>query len=203
MNAADRYARLASRYQADGMAASSPQKLVVLIYNRISRDLDTAVTAIEARNVEGAHKALVNAQDLVFELQMALDTDAWAGARELDEIYAYLLSLLVEANTRKSVDVVRRCMEIVTPLRETWTEAYQMIQRGEATVPVSTASWPTMLMRISALGMASLSIRSTEVMFWLTKTAADQITLPLAAVAKMVVAPKSLPNRWIWRGLLT
>ncbi len=138
MNAADRYAKLASRYQADGMAASSPQKLVVLIYNRISRDLDTAVSAIEARNVEGAHKALVNAQDLVFELQMALDTDAWAGARELDEIYAYLLALLVEANTRKSVDVVRRCMEIVTPLRETWTEAYQMIQRGEATVPLPT-----------------------------------------------------------------
>lgn len=135
MNAANRYAQLASRYQADGMAASSPQKLVVLIYNRISRDLDTAVTSIEARNVEGAHKALVNAQELVFELQMALDTDSWTGAKELDAVYTYLLSLLVEANTRKSIDIVRRCIEIVTPLRETWTEAYQMIQRGEATVP--------------------------------------------------------------------
>jgi len=128
-------ALLASRYQADGMAVSSPQKLVVLIYERLSRDLDTALAAIEARNVEGGHKALVNAQDLVFELQMALDADLWEGARDLAAIYDYLLGLLVAANLKKSADQVQRCIEIVTPLRESWTEAYQMIQRGDAALP--------------------------------------------------------------------
>lgn len=132
-------ALLASRYKADGMAVSSPQKLVVLIYDRLSRDLDTALAAIEANSVEGAHKALVNAQDLVFELQMALDADLWEGARDLAAIYDYLLGLLVAANLKKSADQVQRCIEIVTPLRESWTEAYQMIQRGEAALPAKPA----------------------------------------------------------------
>ncbi len=132
-------ALLASRYQSDGMAVSSPQKLVVLIYERLSRDLEAALAAIEARNVEGAHKALVNAQDLVFELQMALDADLWEGARDLAAIYDYLLGLLVAANLKKSADQVQRCIEIVTPLRESWTEAYQMIQRGEAALPAKPA----------------------------------------------------------------
>ena len=138
MNASQQ-ALLASRYKADGMAASSPQKLVVLIYDRLARDLDTAIDAIEAHNVEGAHKALVNAQDLVFELQMALDADLWEGARDLASIYDYLLGLLVAANLKKSAEQVRRAVEIVTPLRESWTEAYQMIQRGEAAVPTKPA----------------------------------------------------------------
>ena len=132
-------ALLASRYKADGMAVSSPQKLVVLIYDRLARDLGTALAAIEARNVEGAHKALVNAQDLVFELQMALDADLWEGARDLAAIYDYLLGLLVAANLKKSAEQVQRCVEIVSPLRESWTEAYQMIQRGDASVPAKPA----------------------------------------------------------------
>jgi len=132
-------ALLASRYKADGMAVSSPQKLVVLIYDRLARDLDTALAAIDAGDVEGAHKALVNAQDLVFELQMALDADLWEGARDLAAIYDYLHGLLVAANLKKSAEQVRRCVEIVTPLRESWTEAYQMIQRGEVVVPAKAA----------------------------------------------------------------
>jgi flagellar secretion chaperone FliS len=133
-------ALLASRYKSDGMAASSPQKLVVLIYDRLARDLDTAVTAIEAREIEGAHRALVNAQDLVFELQLALDAELWPGAVELESIYDYLLGLLVAANLKKSVELVKRCIDIVAPLRETWTEAYQMIQRGETVAAPNLAA---------------------------------------------------------------
>lgn len=131
-------ALLASRYQSDGMAASSPQKLVVLIYDRIGRDLDAAIAAIGAANVEATHRALLNAQDLVFELQLALDPQLWPGAVELDAIYEFLLGQLVMANLRKTVPDVQRCIDIVTPLRESWTEAYQMIQRGESTVPDPT-----------------------------------------------------------------
>ena len=53
-------AKLASRYQSDGMAASSPQKLVVLMFERIETDLDRAIDAIERNPVEDAHNALVN-----------------------------------------------------------------------------------------------------------------------------------------------
>ncbi len=132
-------ALLASRYKSDGMAASSPQKLVVLIYQRLSIDLDKAIVAINANQVEAAHKVLINAQDLVFELQLALDSELWPGAVELQAIYDFLLGLLVAANLKKSTELVQRCIDIVSPLGESWVEAYQMLQRVEAGATTSMA----------------------------------------------------------------
>jgi flagellar protein FliS len=132
---------LANRYQSDGMAMSSPQKLVVLMFERIETDLTRAVEAIEFSRVEDAHNALINAQELVFELQLALDTDTWPEGTELASIYDYLLTLLIDANLRKSADLVRQAISIVAPLSQSWAEAYRMIQRGEvATVQAAVAA---------------------------------------------------------------
>jgi flagellar protein FliS len=125
-------ARLAGIYHSDGMAASTPQKLVVLMFERIGLDLERAIAAIDANRVEAAHRALLNAQDIVFELQLALDVEVWPEGAELASIYHYLLGMLVDANLRKSADVVRQCRDIVTPLSESWGEAYLRIQRGQA-----------------------------------------------------------------------
>lgn len=125
-------AQLAGRYQSDGMTASSPQKLLILIFERIKTDLTTAVTAIEAKHVEPAHLALVNAQELVFELRMALDVEAWPAAAELQSIYDYVTELLIEANLQKSAELTEQCLEIVLPLADTWNEAYQQIQQNQA-----------------------------------------------------------------------
>ena len=43
------------------------------------------------------------------------------------------------------------------------------LSAGEATVPVMTATWPAVVTVIAASGMASLTMRSMEVMFWLTR----------------------------------
>ena len=77
------------------------------------------------------------------------------------------------------------------------------LSEGEATVPLSTVIWPTVVVRTSASGMAARSMRSSEERFWLTRTEAEYSTSPPAVVAKMVASPSSLPNRWIWRGLPT
>lgn len=125
-------AQLAGKYQSDGMTASSPQKLLILIFERIKTDLTTAGNAIEAKHVEPAHLALVNAQELVFELRMALDVEAWPAAAELQSIYDFLTELLIEANLQKSVELTKQALEIVVPLADTWNEAYQQIQQHQA-----------------------------------------------------------------------
>lgn len=134
-------AALANIYKSDGMAASSPQKLVVLLFERIGIDLQRAIEALEEARIEQAHRALVNAQDIVFELQVALDSEIWDGATDLHAIYQYVQSLLVEANTTKSVQPARQCLAIVTPLIEAWQEAYQSLQPGTAkpAVPIPAA----------------------------------------------------------------
>lgn len=127
-------AALASRYQTDGMQGSSPQKLLLAVFDRLGRDLESSIVAIEANEVEAAHRALVNAQELVFELNFALDPEAWPAATELRAVYEHLLELLVDANLDKSVATVRRCLEIVTPLAETWAEAHRQLQAQRVAV---------------------------------------------------------------------
>lgn len=137
-------AALANRYQSDGMQGSSPQKLLLAVFDRLGRDLNSAIAAINDGNVEVAHRALVNAQELVFELNCALEPDVWPAAQELRLVYEHLLDRLVEANTDKSVETVQHCIAIVSPLAESWAEAHRALeeQKVAATRPgVGSASY--------------------------------------------------------------
>lgn len=122
-------AALADRYQSDGMSVSSPQKLLLAVFDRLVRDLADAVEAIENIDVEVAHRSLVHAQDLVHELNLALEPEVWPAATELGSVYQHVLDLLVEANLSKSVVLVRECQDLVIPLAETWHEAHRNLQQ--------------------------------------------------------------------------
>lgn len=126
-------AALAGRYQSDGMSGSCPQKLLLAVFDRLGRDLKGAIEAIENHQVESAHRCLVNAQELVFELNLALAPDVWPAAAELRAIYEHLMDLLIEANLNKSVSKVERCLNIVTPLADSWMEAHRTLQAQQVT----------------------------------------------------------------------
>jgi len=114
---------LRTRYMTDSVETMSPGRLIVAVYDRLMLDLERAVAAIEARNVNGAHDALVHAQDIVFELRHSLDTSKWAAGNQLAAIYDFVLEGLIAANVRKDANVVRSCATIVEPLRDAWREA--------------------------------------------------------------------------------
>ncbi|MEM7342590.1 MAG: flagellar export chaperone FliS [Actinomycetota bacterium] len=127
-----RRAALADQYQNDGMAASSPPRLLLAVFDRLQRDLNTAIAAISMGQVEPAHRALVNAQDLVLELRLALEDQTWSGASELQALYDYVIDRLVEANLSKDPRLVQDCLAIVVPLAETWVEADRMLRESSA-----------------------------------------------------------------------
>lgn len=123
-----RHSRLAGRYQSDGMAGSSPEKLLLAVFDRLVRDLESAAGAIADNEIELAHLALVNAQELVYELNLALAPDVWPAASELRAVYEHVMQLLVEANLNKSLENVERCLGIVRPLAATWNQAHRALE---------------------------------------------------------------------------
>lgn len=112
------------------MAGASSEKLLLAVFDKLRRDLDAASTAIGLGEIEAAHDRLLNAQELVYELQLALDADVWPGAKDLRSIYEHLMSLLIDANLNKSAETIERCSAIVVPLGESWAEAYELLQSG-------------------------------------------------------------------------
>ncbi len=132
-------ARLAQRYHQDGMSVTPGPQLVVKLYERLLLDLRRATKAVVDQDVEVAHEQLVHAQDIVFELNLALDVDAWDGGPALRSIYEHLGEKLVDANVRKSVRLVDECIDVVAPLVETWQEAL-VISQTERQVAAQTGA---------------------------------------------------------------
>jgi flagellar protein FliS len=119
-------ARLAggtARYRDDGVSLSS-ERAVVMLYQRLERDLDDAADALRRGAPAEAHAPLIHAQEIVEALDGTLQRDAWVGAEALGSIYEHLLEQLVSANLAKDLDQVRHCRTIVGPLSEAWQQAW-------------------------------------------------------------------------------
>ena len=116
---------LRRRYQADAVTTASASRLVVMLYDRLVRDLFAAHAAIGSADIPAAHHALLHAQEIVAELAGSLDVGQWDEARSLASLYEYLGYTLVRANLAKSQSYVMDCLEVVEPLRDAFATAAQ------------------------------------------------------------------------------
>lgn len=125
-----------NKFMSDGVGSTPPERLLVLLFDRLLRDLDDATAALGAAQPASAHDALAHAQDIVAELHAALDPSRWDGADAMGDLYVYLADLLSRANIAKSAPLVAEARSVVAPLRDTWDEAYKTMVPG----PVAAAS---------------------------------------------------------------
>lgn len=120
-----------ARYASEAVTTASPAKLLLMLLDRLVRDLVTAEQALRDDDLGRASSELVHAQDILSELHSSLDLTAWEGAPALASLYRYLRSELVTANVRKDHHQVAQVRELVEPLRETWrTAALQSVQQS-------------------------------------------------------------------------
>jgi flagellar secretion chaperone FliS len=116
-------ASLRARYLGDAVTTASPQRLLVMLYDRLALDLDRAEQALTSGDRAEANEQLQHAQEIVLELQASLRVDIWDGGPRLAALYTWLLSELMRANVKGSARVVADCRRIVEPLRDAWREA--------------------------------------------------------------------------------
>jgi flagellar protein FliS len=116
-------ASLRARYMGDTVTTASPQRLLVMLYDRLALDLERAERALTDGDRSTANEQLQHAQEIVIELQASLRVDVWDGGPRLASLYTWLLTELMRANVKGSVRVVADCRKIVEPLRDAWTEA--------------------------------------------------------------------------------
>jgi flagellar protein FliS len=116
-------AALRARYQGDQITTASPQRLLVMLYDRLALDLDRAEQALTMGDRAAANEQLQHAQEILLELQASLRVDIWEGGPRLAALYTWLLTELMRANVKGSARVVADCRKIVEPLRDAWREA--------------------------------------------------------------------------------
>ena len=120
-----------SRYAADTVSTASPARLLIMLYDRLVRDLVTAESAASTGDVTTLSSQLVHAQDIVLELRTSLDLTVWDGAQGLSDLYTYIHGELVMANVKKDAARIAMCRSLVEPLRDAWrTAALQTVQQS-------------------------------------------------------------------------
>ena len=117
----------AATYRDHAITTASPARVVVLVFERLTLDLERALVALEMGIHPHTH--LVHAQELLMALLSGLDTNAWEHAHRLGSIYLSVHQTLITANIEKNPALITECLEIITGLRDAW--AHAETQAGE------------------------------------------------------------------------
>jgi flagellar secretion chaperone FliS len=120
-----------ARYLADAVATASPAKLLLMLFDRLVVDLNRGEQALHAGDRPEANTHLKHAQDIVTELHVSLDLDAWDGAADLASLYAFVETELINANIRGDAAKVAGVRDLIEPLRDTWREAAMAVAAAE------------------------------------------------------------------------
>ena len=116
-------ASLRSRYLGDSVATASPQRILVMLYDRLVLDLERAELALDTGDRTEAAAQIQHAQDIVFELRESLRVDAWEGGPRLAALYTWMITELVQAGVKRDRNRVSACRQIAEPLRDAWRQA--------------------------------------------------------------------------------
>ncbi len=112
-----------STYLQAAVETGGPDRLLVMLMNRLQLDVGRAVEAQLAADHQAAHLHLIHAQDIVMELRSSLDLEVWPDGAALGAIYDWLTMRLVQANVRRDVTITQSCVPLVGQLTDTWREA--------------------------------------------------------------------------------
>lgn len=112
-----------ARYLRESVSTASPGRLLVMLYERLVRDIAQAETALRAGDTDTGSHCLLHAQEIIIELRSTLDLNAWDGAIGLAKIYGFLLTELIAANVNHDPDRAAACRGLVEPLLDAWRTA--------------------------------------------------------------------------------
>jgi flagellar protein FliS len=120
-------ASMRARYARDGATTASPNRLLLLLLDRMCTDADIAAASIDAHDYATAGKRLINAQSILLQLRTSLDLKAWPQGRTTADLYVWCYKELLGANMTADSGRVRATLSIMRELRDTWHEAAMIV----------------------------------------------------------------------------
>lgn len=111
------------QYSQDGLGVVSNARILVLLFERLDRDLAEAASHCALGDRAGSHAAVVHAQDILYELIGALDVEAWDVAKDIQRIYVFCVNEIIDANLHQDGARIENCRQILAPLADAFRSA--------------------------------------------------------------------------------
>jgi flagellar protein FliS len=123
-----------SVYQQTSIQTASGTRLVVMLYEGAIRFLNRAANDIRNRDLVSKGRSISQALAIIQHLQLTLDSKKGQDmARDLDRIYTYTISRVLEGSTKLNVSAIEEAINVLSNLLPAWEEIAQREQ--EQSIP--------------------------------------------------------------------
>jgi flagellar protein FliS len=110
-----------ARYRAIQVTTSTPQQILLMLYDGLFRFMGEARTAMSTGDRARAGERISKAHAILDELFATLDpTKAPELCETLGGVYLFAMSHLVDANVKQDPALVDETIRVLTPLHEAW-----------------------------------------------------------------------------------
>nr|WP_072870513.1 flagellar export chaperone FliS [Desulfofundulus thermosubterraneus] len=113
------------QYLENAVLTADPGRLTLMLYTGAVKFIHQARDCLAARDIPGAHRACLRAQDIIVYLLETVNREMEIG-KNLFALYDYMYRRLVEANVKKEAAVLDEVAGLLEELADTWEQALKL-----------------------------------------------------------------------------
>lgn len=117
-----------AKIKNNSIMTASPAELTLMLYEGAIKFGNQAIAAIEAKDIQEAHRLIIRVQDIIDEFRSTLNHD-YPIADEMDRLYEFISFTLMEANISKSTEKLEIALDFIRDFRDTWKEAMVLAKK--------------------------------------------------------------------------
>ena len=117
------YGNYQNAYKKAAVNTLDQTKLIIMLYDGAIKNASFAVEHMKSGQIEKVHDCLIKTKNIVTELMATLNMDRGGDiAKNLQSLYSYMFSQLIEANMNKKTEPVVVVIDLLKELRAAWTQ---------------------------------------------------------------------------------
>lgn len=137
------YGRVMARYRKTEVETAGKLDLVIMCYDKAIQSLRQARTFYEEKAYEQKGRSLQRALDILNELRSSLDLERGGDiAKNLDALYGYLTTSLVQGDLRGNLKVFDEGVRILSGLKGAWERIADLDEKTSGSMPRPESSTP-------------------------------------------------------------
>lgn len=134
-------AQAQNNYIRDQINSASPQKLIVMLYDKAIKCLEESKKHVDSKDQHDFASNIIRAEQIIAELMGALKAEvAPELVLNLTKLYEFMYQHLVKAHDEKSEEKIEQVLTLLRDLRDTWVDA---IEKAKTEEPVQAEQTPT------------------------------------------------------------
>lgn len=123
------------QYQQTQVQTSSPERILIMLYDGAIQFLNKARVAIQNKNIQESHNNIIGAQKIIAEFMNTLDMKKGGElAQNLYNLYEYMHFTLIQANMKKDIALIDEVLVFLKELKQTWEEAIKIAAKEKTQV---------------------------------------------------------------------